>query len=209
MSEQDLAAPRFEPPFNGIVCPVITPQDHRGYRHIVAYTVGMGATAPGPIIEACAEAASDQAPDDAVYKTRVSPEEAEEGAVATWVTVKELSRPANIEMIELYVEAMTHYEARMEEYESERAEEEEGGLFTYTLTFPSTTTVTVRARSLSAAHVQLAPVAGQLHHEVHQVQPAFHGSMRVQLSRQHAELIATDDPAEQQPPADRRMPLSA
>lgn len=210
MNAKDLAAPRFEPPFPGVVCPVILPEEHHGFRYVAAYHVGMGATEPGPIVDMCAKAKADGAPLDAVYLTRVSPEQAQQGVRPRWVTVDELSRPASIEMIRLYVDAMTHFEEALEKYQRERAREEgEGELFSYTMTFPSTTTVTVQARSLSHAHVQLAPVNGQLHHEVSAVQPAFHGSMRVQLDRQKGELIATDDPAQQAPPAPSRLPLSA
>ena len=210
MNDMDLAAPRFEPPFPGVVCPVILPEDHHGFRHVVAYHVGMGANEPGPIIDMCARAKADEAPPDAVYLTRVVPEQAARGVRPRWVTIGELSRPNYIEMIGRYVDAMVHFEAALERHQQERArEEEEGELFSYTLTFPSTTTVTVRARSLSHAHVQLAPVNGQLHHDVSAVQPAFHGSMRLQLDRQNGELLATDDPAQQAPPAPSRLPLSA
>ncbi|WP_274032641.1 hypothetical protein [Streptomyces sp. MMBL 11-1] len=197
------SAPVFKAPFGGAGCQVSDPREHKGYHYVVAWCIGLGATSRDYVIGQCNQAAKEDAPVNAIYKTRAAPHEEDKG---TWVVFDEIARPENKERIEQYVQAMVDYERRLAEWR--QAQKNHPPLHSYTLTFPATVTVTVRAVSLKAAAVALAPVDGQQHHEVKQVVPAFGGTMRLLLDRTAADLVATDDPEHKAPPApERRMPL--
>lgn len=199
-------APRFRPPFGGAECVVINPKDHRGYHSIVAWCISLGATSREYVIGECERAAAEDAPVNAIYKTSVTPHEREKGIEGTWVVVDDIASPENRARVELYTQAMVDHEKRLAEWS--KAQKNLPPLYSYTLTLPAKATVTVRAVSLQAAAVALAPVDGHLHHEVKQVVPAFGGTMRLLLDRNAVDLIATDDPEQKAPPApERRMPL--
>ncbi|MGW3860397.1 hypothetical protein ACWEDZ_02790 [Streptomyces sp. NPDC005047] len=203
MTETDPDLPRFQPPFGGAGCYVINPKDHQGYRHVVAWAVGLGATSREFVIGECAKAAAEGAPTNAVYKTSVAPHDADNGTEGEWVVFDDISRPENKERIEQYVQAMVDFEERLAKWHEDR--KNQPPLHSYTLTYPSTTTITVEAVSLQAAKRALDPIDGALHHEVKQVVPAIRGTMRVMLDRPAGTLIATDDPTVQAPPSERRM----
>ncbi|MEV7902091.1 hypothetical protein [Streptomyces anulatus] len=202
----DNQAPVFRPPFGGAECRVSNPRDHKGYRHVVAWCIALGATSRDYVIGQCEKAAMDDAPVNAIYKPGGAPHAQGADAEREWVVCDEIARPENRERVEQYVQAMVDYEELLAEWHNAR--KNIPPLNTYTLTFPAVATITMQAVSLQAAHVALAPVDGQLHHEVKQVTPAFGGTMRLLLDRPAGELVATDDPDHKALPApERRMPL--
>lgn len=200
-----LDTPVFEAPFGGAMIHVTDPKDHRGYRHIVAWAVGSGATSTEFVKERCRQAEAEDAPKSAVYKPSPDPDSDEEPA---WVTFAGIGRPEDREMVATYVQAMIAYEEALEAYR--KTQDDRPPLYSYTMTVPANVSITVKAVSYDAARVAIAPVDGKLDHEVKQISPPFPGTMRLLLNRPGTELIATDDPDHQAPPAtERRMPLSA
>ncbi|MFB7917048.1 hypothetical protein [Streptomyces sp. NPDC056061] len=197
-------APVFEAPFGGAMVHLTSPRDHRGYRHIVAWSVGMGATSTDFVKERCRQAEAEQAPKDAVYKSTPNPNSEE---VPQWVRVGDIARPENRERVETYVKAMLAYEKKLKAYRKQVADLPP--LHSYTLNVPATVTITVKAPSYEAAHAALAPADGKPGHEIKQITPRINGTLLLLLNREDAELVATDDPDYKTPPTtERSMPLS-
>lgn len=200
-----LDTPVFEAPFGGAMIHVTDPKDHRGYRHIVAWAIGLGATSTEYVKALCRQAEAENAPKSAVYKPSPDLGSNEEPA---WVTFDGIGRPENREMIATYVQAMIAYEKALEAYR--KAQDDRSPLYAYTLNVPANVSITVNAVSYDAARDAIAPVDGKLDHEVKQITPSFNGTMRLLLNRPATELISTDDPDHKAPPATtRRMSLGS
>jgi hypothetical protein len=76
---------------------VLGPAEHLGYRHIVAHLADGGATREA-IVAACAEAADDNAPKDALCKRD-----------GRWMLRSEVTRRVR-ERLDSYTRALVHYE---------------------------------------------------------------------------------------------------
>ena len=96
----------FDAPYGGAIQHVTDPARNHGYRHLVAFSVDIGSYA-AYIIDKCAEAKRENAPEDALYKDSKSGE---------WVTYSSYPQDRKDDpwdsayRIAAYVEALIKYE---------------------------------------------------------------------------------------------------
>lgn len=190
-----LRKPTFTAPYGGITAQVLDPGEHHGRRHMVAWLIDLGATSRDYVLGELKRAEDEEAPEDAIYQVH---ERSQRDTPGEWITVKDLefSNPEAAERIKGYVQAMLDYEKALEEYREER--KKRPSKHSYTLALPAAVAVTVLASSLKEAREELA--AGGVY-EVVQASPVFPGSLRLELNPGGMELVATDEPGLQLPPA--------
>ncbi|MFC9505484.1 hypothetical protein [Streptomyces sp. NPDC057002] len=205
MSDKDQkdSAPKFQPPYGGAIVHITNPHQHHGYRHMVAWCVSLGATSREYILGEIEKAKKAEADAETIYQVHKESEH----RPGEWITVADLrlSNPEAADQVQRYVDAMVDYEERMAAYHKRPTPPRQNS---YTLTFPASVSVVVQAPTLAAAYAALTPREDTSGHEIKQADPHIPGTMRIELDRAHGTLIATDDPKHQQPPAERRAPLS-
>jgi hypothetical protein len=196
--------PRFNAPYGGVIAQVTNPREHHGYRHMVAWHIELGATSRDYILRACAEAALDNAPADALHRNSAS----DPLRPGEWYRMEEFrtANPESAARVEKYAQAMHSYELERKAWN--KARRTAVPTHEYTIAVPAVALVKVNAVSLKHALSHLQPAPGQENHQIRQMFPPVPGTVGLTFDSEGVELVSTTDPEHIKPAPVRRAPLA-
>ncbi|MGW3273600.1 hypothetical protein ACWDFH_19320 [Streptomyces kronopolitis] len=153
--------PVLEAPTGGTVSQPTNPSQWHGHPFVWAWNVALGATSPAYIERECAAAERDEAPPDAVYKTR----DDDPSMPGQWVTVGMLTNADQQQRVREYAAALGDWSNALEEHRKRPAvqalhevkQTQEPEEFEYTVTFNARLTGVVKAASMLEATKKMTP----------------------------------------------------